>query len=492
MSQAFQIASEDDLRDESRKTGTAVGIAFPTSKQDIEGALAEARRRRMPLTLQGARTGITGGAVPDGGLILNLSRMAAVEREENGAGLRVEPGARLFSIREHSPSGLFFPPDPTEPTASIGGMMACNASGAGTYLYGPTRRHVKALRVLLANGEHLDLQRGRDKAKGLEFRLGSLHGVLPPLPRSAVKNAAGYYVEPDMDLLDLFIGAEGTLGILTQASLCLTPMPEAIWAFMAFFPSSPATAAYVHALRQAFRMSKPNARLAAMEYFDAHSLDFLRRQTNAPASRQVPLPDMPPGSSCLYVEVHADSDSAAEEAVLSAVGMLPTFRSNPDAVLLANTPTELERLKLFRHALPEGVNAAIDQRRKQYPGLTKLGTDMAVPDEHLTDILALYEADLAKAGLESVVFGHIGNNHLHVNILPRTPVEYEAGQALYQNWADQVIAWGGSISAEHGIGKLKRGLLARMMGAEGMQQMRQIKQMLDPDFLLNPGNLFLP
>ncbi len=146
--------------------------------------------------------------------------------------------------------------------------------------------------------------------------------------------------------------------------------------------------------------------------------------------------------------------------------------------------------KSFRHALPELVNAAIGERHKTYPGLTKLGTDMSVPDHRLADVLALYETDLAATDLDHLTFGHIGANHLHVNILPRTPADYDAGKALYLHWAESIIAWSGSISAEHGIGKLKRELFRQMVGEEALVQMHALKQIFDPRDLLSPGNLW--
>ncbi|MGB4047832.1 MAG: FAD-binding oxidoreductase, partial [Kiritimatiellia bacterium] len=247
----LQPEQMDYLRDESRHTGRAAQIAFPRTEADVSAILAEARRARLPVTLQGARTGVTGGAVPDGGLILNLSQMNQIL--DAGETLRVQPGVTLQTIRQALPSGRAFTPDPTETTASIGGMVACNASGANSFLYGPTRNHVAALRVMLANGECLELRRGRDQARSTNFTLGSVAGTLPSLPRPAVKNAAGYFVEPDMDLLDLFIGAEGTLGIITEVTLRLLPAPAAIWGLMAFLPGTAAAVQYVNTLRDEAR-----------------------------------------------------------------------------------------------------------------------------------------------------------------------------------------------------------------------------------------------
>lgn len=512
MSESFQPAHADYLRDESRRTGRADRIAFPRVESEVLKALAEACARNMPVTAQGARTGIAAGAVPEGGLILNLSAMDKILAAENGE-LRVQPGATLAAIRAAVPAGCFFAPDPTETTASIGGMVSCNASGALSFLHGPTRNHVLGLRVALLNGEVLDLRRGRDRADGRRFRLGSVAGELPPLRRPAVKNAAGYFVEPNMDLLDLFIGAEGTLGVVTEATLRLLPAPGAVWGLMAFLPHAAAAAGFVDALRAGQQSEvggqrsevgtpapsnlqpatcnlQPSApRLAALEYFDSRCLAFLREHADELASKGIAVPVLPDGSACIYAEWHAPDAAAAETALMAAAERLPEFGADPDACILADNPHDVEKLKFFRHAAPEMVNSTIDERRKIHPGLVKLGTDMSVPDARLGDVLAMYETDLAASGLEHLIFGHIGANHLHVNILPRHPADYDAGKALYQKWAAQVIAWGGSISAEHGIGKLKRDLFRQMAGAAALAQMRALKKLFDPAGLLNPGTL---
>ena len=496
MIETLQPAQADYLRDESRRTGSAECIAFPRTEAGVLEALAAARAGKMPVTVQGARTGVTGGAVPEGGLILNLSKMDRIFPPE-GDSLRAQPGATLAAIRAAVPPGRFFAPDPTETSAAIGGMVSCNSSGALSYLHGPTRNHVLGLRVALLTGEVLDLRRGRDRAAGLQFKLGSVSGEFPPIPRPAVKNAAGYFIDPDMDLVDLFIGAEGTLGVVTEATLRLLPAPGAIWGLMAFLPSTAAVVGFVNALRapvpSAFS-SQPSALapLAALEYFDSRALAFLREHADELASKDIPVPAIPDGAACVYAEWHAPEAAAAEAALLAAAERLPEYGADPDAAILADNPHDIEKLKLFRHEVPELVNSAIDERRKIHPGLVKLGTDMSVPDARLADVLALYEKDLAASGLEHLIFGHIGANHLHVNILPRHPEDYTAGRALYAKWAAQVIAWGGSISAEHGIGKLKRDLFRQMAGDAALAQMRALKKLFDPDSLLNPGTLLEP
>jgi D-lactate dehydrogenase (cytochrome) len=151
---------------------------------------------------------------------------------------------------------------------------------------------------------------------------------------------------------------------------------------------------------------------------------------------------------------------------------------------------ELQRLKDFRHILPETVNAIIAERKKQHPQLHKLGTDLAVPDDRLHEMWQIYKSALDKADLQWVALGHIGNNHIHINILPRNVSELNKGLALYQQFAAKAIEFGGTVSAEHGIGKMKIKFLKLMFSPGQMAEMRALKMAFDPQGLLNPGNIF--
>jgi D-lactate dehydrogenase (cytochrome) len=508
----------DYLRDESRKAGQADTISFPTSEDDVCRILRQFHAGGVAVTTQGGRTGITGGAVPEGGHILNLSRMTRVLglRHDEAAGtfqVIVQPGLSLADARtmlrhkefdttdwsaeslaaleQLRQSGAYFLPlDPTETSASIGGMVACNASGACSFHYGPTRRYVAAVRVALAHGVMLEVRRGRERASGRAFRLKAengrvIEGRLPSYAMPAVKNASGFFAADDMDLVDLFVGAEGTLGVMTQIELTVLPEPPARWGVTAFFPSEAAAVTFVKTVR-----AQPEAALpVAVEFFDRRALDLLRGQKAAnPAFAEIP--PMPAAwHTAVYVEYHGAED-AVMEAVEAMSALMTAAGGADDATWIATGEAELERLKYFRHAVPEAVNLLIDERRRQTPGLTKLGTDMAVPGPCLDEVLAMYHAGLEGAGLDHVIFGHIGNNHLHVNILPRTMQDYAAGKDLYLQWARRVIAMGGTVSAEHGIGKFKVALLREMFGDQGVYEMREVKRAFDPEGILNRGNLF--
>lgn len=520
---------EDFLKDESKKIGSAVSISFPRMEEEATATLAYMSDSHVKVTVQGARTGVAAGAVPSEGHILCMAvmnRVTGFVRGEKGDFLvMLQPGVVLSKLREmlaqksfdtegwteeslealeafREAGEWFFPTDPTETSATLGGMAACNSSGACSYHYGPARRYIEGLDVALADGSVLRLARAGDNSSQWgdrsHFSLVSsdgklFEGKLPDYGMPDVKNASGYYVREGMDLLDLFIGSEGTLGVITGITLGLVPKPPFIWGLTALLESEKQALDFVNRLREyapAGSRGPGEPVVAALEFFNCDTLALLRR-FKAENSSFAGIPHLPEEiTAAVYVEIHAGSEDDAGSMAADTLEILEECGGNGDVSWFADNDREMERLRIFRHAVPEAVNMIIADRKKVNPGLTKLGTDMAVPDARLAEIMDMYNADLEAAGLESVIFGHIGNNHLHVNILPRSTEEYERGWELYHAWAERIIAMGGTISAEHGVGKLKTALLAQMYGAAGVGQMKAVKDVFDPQGLLNPGNLF--
>ena len=229
---------------------------------------------------------------------------------------------------------------------------------------------------------------------------------------------------------------------------------------------------------------------AALEYFDEDSLRILRQQKLSGSAFSA-LPDVSPGQRCcLYAELQADTEEEALAALYHLGDILRSTGGSEQHTWVARTDTDRASQQFFRHAVPESVNMLIDARKKTDPVITKLAADMSVPDGCLMEILPVYRRDLQAAGLESAIWGHIGNNHLHVNILPRNAADYRKGIEVIRGWAAAVTAMGGAVSAEHGIGKLKRDFLLIMMGQNAMEEMISVKRALDPDWLLGRGNLF--
>ena len=502
-------------RDESRSRGAAETISFPEDEKEVREVLASLPAG-VPVTVQGARTGLAAGAVPAGGHVMNLSRQTRyLGLRQDGQGrflLRLQPGVVLMELRKHlaardlpahgwdaaslaalealrSAPVQMFATDPTETSACLGGMAACNASGARSYRYGPMRPHVTALRLVLADGDVLALARGDVRARGRSLELVTeggrrIHVTLPTYEMPHAKNASGYYVADDMDAIDLVIGSDGTLGVITELEVSLLPAPEVVWGASAFLATERQAVEATALLRGTL------SRAAAIEYFDRDALAILRRQ-RAKGGSFAQLPESPAEAACcLYVEIQTDGEDRALEELAHLGDVLRAVGADAGATWVARTDTDRGLLQFFRHAVPESVNMLIDERRRREPGITKLGSDMSVPDERLADVTALYRRTLAEAGLESAAWGHIGDNHLHVNVLPRDMDDYARGKELFRRWAREVTAMGGAVSAEHGVGKLKRDFLLAMYGEAHVREMARVKLAFDPDARFGRGNLF--
>ncbi len=508
-------ADEEYLRDESKKVGYAESISFPETHEQVQEIMAELYQTGTPVTVQGSRTGLAAAAVPFGGHVLNLSRMDKVlgMRQENDRFyITVQPGVILQKLNKSIAARAFntegwdeaaqevykaftktpvqmFTPDPTESTAAIGGMVACNASGARSYHYGATRRHINALRGVLADGQSISLRRGEVFAKGLELELKTEQGntlkvQLPTYKMPECKNASGYYCKADMDAIDLLIGSDGTLAVMTEIEISLLPTPAMSWGVTAFFPDQYKAVAYTKQVRSIAEG------IAAIEYFDNCALDILRKQ-KAENTAFAGLPFLPEEYGCaVFTELHCDSEEQAFELLEKLGAYCAQAGGDPEMTWVATSDSDRDMLHFFRHAVPESVNMQVERSKRNYPEITKVGGDLAVPDTHFETLLALYDATLAEEGLLHAAWGHIGDNHIHVNILPRDMDEYSRGKALLAKWAGEVSRMGGAVSAEHGVGKLKAPFLEVMYGTEHIREMAALKAAFDPKCMLGRGNLF--
>jgi FAD/FMN-containing dehydrogenase len=426
------------VTDASGYPGRAGQIFSPENEAEIAALLQKASVEHAPVTLMGALTGLAGGAVPEGGWGLSLAKLRRLEilpgRAIVGAGVLLRDVQAAASA-----SGQFYAPDPTENTASIGGNIATNASGSRSFRYGATREHVLGLRVVLMDGRVLNLRRGQM----VDFAVPAIS-----LPRTT-KHSAGYRLAPGMDYLDLFVGSEGTLGVVTEAELRLLPPPGEVLGGVVFFPSEEAVLDAADRWRQA-----PGLRM--LEYLDAASLQMM---------------DLPHGGG-LMIELEGNPDLDMAGAV-------------EDASWFATSAADRERFRQFRHALPERVNARI--RRG---GFMKLSTDYAVPLDQNRAIVALYRREIPKHfGVDYVIFGHIGDAHLHINFFPDSERQFERAKAVSTELARAVVAVGGTVGAEHGLGKRKAHLLEIQYSPQEIEAMREVKRCFDPHWLLGRGTL---
>ncbi len=478
----------DYLTDASNMPGgNAAQLFLPETEQDVIDAVREAYQNSTPITVTAGRTGTVGGAIPFGGVLISTERLSKIESiDEEALCARVQPGVVLGDLQKAvEEKGLFYPPDPTEWSCQIGGTIATNASGARSFKYGSTRNFVRSLRVVLADGETLGLTRGEFVANGPTIELTTEQGTrivakIPSYMRPSVrKNVAGYYNQAPLDAVDLFIGSEGTLGIVTQAELELLKKPAGFFSGIVFFRDEKDILKLVDAARErSFRTRESEGGdidATLLEYFDANSLKFISEK----------FPETPKDAvGAIFFE--QETTEADEDHLLEQWNeMLETGGADLDRSWFTTTEQDREKMRAFRHALPVAVNERVVRNKQK-----KIGTDMAVPDDKFPAFLRFYKEILDGSGLEYVIFGHIGDDHLHANMLPRNAEEAEKARHVYGRCIAQAIMLGGTISAEHGIGKLKSRYLNVMMGERYLNEMAELKRAFDPQGLLGRGNMF--
>ena len=473
--------------------GHAEKLFVPESAGEIAEILKQANENKISVTVSGARTGTVGGAIPFGGYVISLEKLNKI-KEINGEEkfAIVESGVILNDFQKAvEAENYFYPPDPTEWSCQIGGTVATNASGARSFKYGATRNFVEELEVVLASGEILDLKRGENFSSGGLLNLKTKSGKeikikLPTYAQPDVrKNTSGYYSGEKTDAIDLFIGSEGTLGIITKIKLKVLEKPESFFSGIIFFEDENDLLNFVNeARKESFESRKIENRkskiensidASLIEYFDGQALKFISEK----------FPEVPANAKgAIFFEQETDAET--EDALLEKWNEL-LEKNNADLENSWFTTNEQDREKMreFRHALPVTVNERIVRNKQK-----KIGTDMAVPDDKFASFLKFYKEKLDESGLEYVIFGHIGDNHLHANMIPKTDAEAEKARHLYGRFIAQAIMLGGTISAEHGIGKHKSKYLYVMMGERFLNEMAEIKKALDPNGILSRGNMF--
>jgi FAD/FMN-containing dehydrogenase len=430
-----------NFTDASGFAGHADQVFTPRHEEEIAEILARAAREGVPVTVQGALTGLAGGAVPNGGWAISMANFKKLDVHTGAA--RVGTGALLRDVQQAAiASGQFYPPDPTENTSSIGGNIGANASGSRSFLFGATRRHVRALRVVTMDGRITEYRRGQE----VDFEVPKI-----PLP-NVRKFSCGYQLKPGMDYCDLFIGSEGTLGIVTEAELGLLPAPAEgdILGGVVFFPNEETALDAVDRWR-------PIPGLRLLEFLDSHSIKLM---------------ELPYGAAVL-IELEGDAD-------LDMTGALEAES------WFGSSYSDREKFRLFRHRLPEKIHAHL---RKL--GLVVIATDYAVPLEKNREMLNIYR-DVLTSNFEDryVMFGHIGDAHVHTELLPKDQEEWDRSPAVIAELAQKVVELGGTVGAEHGLGKRKAHLLGVQYAPQHIAAMRAVKHRFDPAGLLGRGTLF--
>jgi len=447
------------------RNGKADKVYIPDSEADIVALVKECSAAKEFLTVSGGGTGTVGGRVPRIGSQISLERFNTIHTivpRTKTASLQAGVVIRDF-LKALDENGLFYPPFPTERSAFIGGNISTNASGEYSFRFGATRRYVKKINIVLSTGEILELERGATRENGGIIPVGPYRIPLPSYRTPPIKCTAGYYSQPGMDPIDLFIGAEGTLGIVTSATVETVEHLPPRFILIIFLPDDSRIMELVSLIK-----GRKDLDTCSLEYFCPGSLAFLKKD----------FAEIPDNAFGIYVEAKADTTQMEEWLALA---------EKFDAVdaVIGEDPKNYERLIDFRHKLPENVNACF-----RALGITKVAMDIAVPEEKFTEIYAYYRAVMKAESIHTILFGHIGENHLHFNFFPKNEAEKERAYELYRQSAIKALSFGGTIAAEHGIGKIKHQWLSLMYGEKGIHEMALIKKILDPAGILGPDNIF--
>ncbi len=497
-----EISVEGDVlasyaSDASHRWGHLLGVAAPASEAEI-AALLGSGARLLPV---GARSSLTGGAAAAGEVALSTRRFDRLELR--GDLVRVGAGVTLRDLNAYlAEHGRRYPAGPTWDGASVGGLVATNAAGPATFKYGPTRPWVVGLTAVLAPGDTLDLTRGEVRARGRSFTLATSAGPLEvPVPAydtpDLPKVAGGYFARDNMDLLDLFVGAEGTLGVVTEVTLRTVPLADTALVWLPLADEAQAlrlAGALRAAARETWRANDPlGLDVAAIESMDGRCLALLRedgltRLVPAGAGYALLLQlELPAGWGTPEALENAFDEDAPDHPFTRLVRLLTEHGALDAAqIALPGDPVAREFVQL-RERVPEGVN-----RRVAGAGGHKVGGDPLVPFDQLGPWLGELRASFARAGLDLAVWGHLSDGNLHPNLVPHAPGDFELAADLIYAASLRALELGGAPLAEHGVGKHpgKQRLLRAMYGEAGLADMRRVKAALDPHGQLASGNIF--
>ena len=464
----------------------------------------------------GAQSSLTGGATPQGDVVLSTEFLN--DSQIYADRIHVGAGVTLQAVQDALvKNGRWFPPVPTFLGAFSGGAVATCAAGAATFKYGTVRNWVEGLAVVLAGGDILELWRGECVAspEGI-FEIATSTGVrivrlpaltMPNLP----KTSAGYFVKPGMDLIDLFIGSEGTLGVIGGVVFRTAPRPGGVCRAYVPVATEAQSVMLVDELRRdaaaTWQTGDPNGiDVSAIEHIDARSIDVVREDG---IDRKLDI-HLPQGTGIVLLvdlelsAAHAASDlwrviesaldrSAVDSPLTRFCRLLDRHHALDDAEIAL--PGDRSRAAAFaelREAVPAGVNRRVALAKQQDQSISKTAADMIVPFDRFGEMMTECRRLFAGYGLDLAVWGHISDGNVHPNVIPKTAEDVRKGRDAILALGDAVIAMGGCPLAEHGVGRnpIKQELLRRLYGDAGIDAMRAIKLSLDPNGSLASGVIF--
>ena len=456
------------LEDSSNfKSGKAEKVFIPENEDEILEVIKICRKEKIPLTVSGGGTGTVAGRIPVGGYIISMElfnkiKNVDIEKKESTLEAGVIVDEFLKYIERFN---LFYPPFPTERTAFIGGNVSTNASGEYSFRFGPTRKYVKRIKMVLTTGEILDIKRGEifEKDGYIDYKIFKV--PLPSYRTPDVKCSAGYYSKEGMDGIDLIIGSEGTLGIITEVDVELIENLPPRFIMILFLKNEENIPEIVKKIKE----KKDELEIFSLEFFDKKSLLFLIDEFSF-------IPE-----DCCAIYIEATNNTEKMEKWIEIAEEIEIVDT-----VIGEDPQNYKKLIDFRHKLPENVNSYFKKI-----GSTKVAVDAAVPENKFEEFYNFYRKIMEEnKDIHTILFGHIGENHLHFNLFPENEKQKEKAYKIYEESVKKAVSLGGTGFAEHGIGKLKHKYLEIMYGKRGIIDMVKIKKIFDPYCILGLDNIF--
>jgi len=467
------------LEDTSNIGGDARILFIPESVEEVGKVLRSASRRRLPITLSAGGTGTTGGRVAQRGGILSVEKLKRViDIDVERKVVTAEAGITLEDLeKELNKLNLTLRASPTEPLAYLGGAISTSASGPRSFKYSSIRNYIKSLKIALSSGDVIKVERGKIFASGriFDFRINKrkFKFKLPAYTSPDIKSSAGYFVKDNMDLIDLFIGQEGTLGCILEAEVYVQELPLDYFDCIAFFDSDEDALNFIEEIKN---IKKYNSFFpCALEFFDRNSLEFLKDDYTY----------LPSTHCAVYLEQEIEMPEQQDRILDYWCSSIEKHNSSIDKCWFAEDYKNREKLYQFRHRLPQKINEFLRSHDQQ-----KVATDIAVPDDNSRTMYKFYEEKARQSGIDYVNFGHIGQNHLHFNFLPKNQEESFRAKGYILEFIHEALSLGGTVSAEHGIGKIKRPYLEIMYGKKHLKEMARLKKVFDKPCILGLDNIF--
>ncbi|MDD4955724.1 MAG: FAD-binding oxidoreductase [Candidatus Omnitrophica bacterium] len=470
---------ESYLEDTSNLYGTASSLYIVKNKEELVTLIRDLNKHKTPFTISAGRTGTTGGCVPLGGVIISIEQLKSIiEINKENKTVSLETGLTFKELEEAvSKKNLTLRSSPTESLAFIGGAISTCASGVRGFGYGSIRNYISGIEVVLPTGEQLNIKRKavssvkrlfdfEHKGKNFKFKL-------PSYTAPKFKSQAGYFVHNDMDLIDLFIGSEGTLGVIVGAEINLQDMPLDVFDGLIFFKKETEGLEFVEKIKnlKIKKLLEPTS----LEFFDKNSLDMLRSEYSF----------VPQAECAIYFEQAVEKNDDPAALLDKWAGLSESLNAIADKSILADTPKERERIFEFRHRLPQAINEYLRSFKQ-----LKTAVDCAVPPAAFMEMYNFYKEKAKESGINYVNFGHIGEDHLHFNFLPKADSESITAKKYMETFCRKAVELGGTVSAEHGIGKIKKPYLKIMYTQAQIEEMAHLKKYFDPVCLMGLDNIF--